>query len=258
MLTIIDSNNWLRRRVSVDNSGSPLRNLFRDLQSRLIKGPVILVWDGYNANSTRRKIFPDYKMNRNPTAESVYESIKLMKQLATFTGAISVEVPLYEGDDVIAALVNKYRSATDIFIESNDMDLRQLNCPMARSEFPTEPNRIVLFKTLVGDPSDNIKGCVGFGEGAWKKLTPQNMDTIEAIIVSGWGLTADEVHEKVSSFFAPKSLKWFCDPENRKLLLTYYKIINFIPIPYEEISPHIKPGFNKPELAEKIFKDFML
>jgi len=258
MLTIIDGPNWFRRRAERDNTGSPLRTCFREIQTTLIKGPVVIVWDGVNANARRRKLYPDYKLKRTPATESMYESQRLMKKLLTFTEAVSVEIPGYEGDDVIAAIADKYRHNTGIFIESNDKDLSQLGLPMAQPNLPTTPDRVVLYKTLVGDSSDNIKGVVGFGEGAWASLDKFQLDTLESIIISGHGLTAEEVDAKVSNWFPKKSLKWFCDPVNRKLLQVYYKIINFMPISWEEIEKNLKVGLNRPDLAEQIMREYML
>lgn len=229
-----------------------------EIQTAVIRQPVIIVWDGYNGNAQRRKIFPEYKMKRNPASESIYESQKLMKKLLRLTKAISIEVPGYEGDDVLAAVVLKYKGKVPLLIESNDLDLRQLDVPMTRTEFPLEPKWITLYKTMVGDTSDNIKGCVGFGQTYWDRLTEDQKLLLEHIITDGWGYTDNEVREKVQSFFAPKALKWFCDSKNRELLKNYYKIVNFIPIPWAEVEKHILQGLDRPDLAEPIFKEFLL
>jgi hypothetical protein len=91
------------------------------------------------------------------------------------TPALQVEVPRFEADDVIATLVRKFPREKK-FIVSNDADLRQLlvvpNTEIEAKEptFAVEPEHIRLFKTFVGDYSDNIPGVPGFGKKTWTEV----------------------------------------------------------------------------------------
>lgn len=257
-MTIIDGNNWFRRKAEGDVLGTPVRTCFREINRMCESGLVILVWDGFKALEPRRALYPEYKMKRTSPGESFYESQKLFSQIAEFTSAIQIKVDGFEGDDVVAAVANKYRKDCSIRIESNDADLCQLGLPIARNSIPDEPHWIALMKTMVGDASDNIPGAKGFGKGAWEKLTSQQKDTLHQIVASGHQMTEEAIREKVQDFYPKSALNWFVEVENRNQLLTYYKIVNFIPIPWDVIEKNMKPGVGKPELADPILAEFML
>lgn len=256
-LVIVDGNNWFRRRAESTLMGSPVRNCFHELHNK--NAMVVCVWDGFKALEARRKLYPDYKVKRIAPPSEHYASQNLLKQLLEFSRVTQVQVDGFEGDDVIAALVERYRKDfKSIYLESNDLDLYQLACPMARDKFPERPKWVQLFKTMVGDPSDNIPGAKGFGKGSWEKLTEDNKAMIEHIILFGWGYTPEEVKEKVQDFFPPKALQWFCEKENRQQLLTFHKVVGFVAVDMALINKGMKHGMNRPDLAEPIFVEFML
>lgn len=256
-LIVVDGNNYFRRKAATTLDGSPVRFCFHDLHNK--DATVICVWDGFNATKKRKELYPEYKAKRNKEGlEDIYASQKLLQQLLELSKVTQIRVDGFEGDDVIAYLVERYRKQfAKIYIESNDQDLYQLGCPMSRDRFDETPQRLKLYKTFVGDTSDNIPGCVGFGETSWKKLTEHDKDVLEHIIVSGWGLTMPEIEEKVKAFFPPRALRWFLNADNQKQLRVYYQIIGFLPVPEEAISKSVTPGLNRPDLAENIMKEFM-
>lgn len=256
-LTVIDGNNWFRRRLESTGFGSPVRNCFYELQNK--QGMVICVWDGFGALKKRRAIYPDYKMGRKPAGESIYESQDLLKKLLDLSSVYQIQIPEFEGDDVIAALVELYKPNFDsVYIETNDLDMYQLGVPMARDKFPEQPKWIRLYKAMVGDNSDNIGGSKGFGEVSWKKLTEDQKEVIEHILVCGWGYGPDQIEKMVAEFFPPKALAWFKEKENRQLLSKFYRIVGFEEVPKELIDQYLKKGLNAPHLAEPIFAEFML
>lgn len=257
-LTLVDGPNWFRRRAEVDLiHGSPVRNCFNEIQNK--DGLVIVIWDGFNALQARRKIYPAYKGNRKPAGDTIYDSQNLLKKLLRLSKAIQICVDGYEADDVIANLVNKYKEKIpNIFIESNDADLWQLGCDMARQKPSIDPDWMVLYKTLVGDPSDNIHGMAGFGKKSFEDMKVGDRQRLEGIIINGWGMTETEVREAVTPILSNKQIEWFCKKENRQLLLDYYKIINFQVVPEQLITDSTVVGVNKPNAAEEIMKEFML
>ena len=255
-MIIVDGNNWFRRRAETDIMGTPVRNCFYELQNKPVS--VVCVWDGFNALERRRLIFPDYKRNRVPAGDNIYESQNMLKKLLNLSKVVSVQVDGYEGDDVIAAIAERYKGKANIYIESNDLDLYQLGLPMSRDKFPDTPRWIQLLKTMVGDSSDNIPGAKGFGKKSWEGLSDEQKHKLETIIVSGHGLTEDEIQAQVGDFFPSKALTWFKSKENRKLLLDYYKIVGYVPVPWDLIEKNMVPGHNQPDLAEPVFQEYMI
>lgn len=255
-MILVDGNNWFRRRAEIDIVGQPVRSCYNEIQR--MTGLVFCIWDGFKSLEKRRAIVPEYKVHRKTPGESIYENQDLLKKVLKLSKAINIQVNGVEGDDVIAHLAFKYREKYDVFIQSNDLDLYQLGCTMDRQKFPDKPHWIKLYKTMVGDPSDNIKGAAGFGKGGWEKLTDHDKQTLEAIITSGWGLTEGEVLEKVKPFLSPKVANWIALKPNLDLLVKYYKIVGFLPVSDKDVEDNMIVGINRPDLAEPIFKEFML
>lgn len=253
-INIIDGNNYFRAKAETA-FGSPVKQCFQEIQN--MYGMVICTWDGMYAKKARKDLYPEYKAKRVFAGEDIYASQNLLRELLVFSKAIQITVDGFEADDVIAKLVFKYKDVAPIFINSNDLDLYQLGQPMRRDSFPDKPEYIKIYKTMIGDPSDNIPGCKGFGKESWKKLTDQQKQILEAVIASGHLLTPTEIMEKVS-FLAPKFVTWMGVPENMTTLRLYYRIIGFIDIPDDVLSKNMIQGLNRPELAYPIMEKYML
>ena len=255
-LTIVDGNNWFRRRLESTGFGSPVRNCFYELQNR--EGMVICIWDGWGALSKRREIFPEYKMKRTPPGEDIYKSQDLLKKLLEFSKVVQIQIPGYEGDDVIAAIAELYKPHFDfVFIESNDLDMYQLGLPMSRDRYPEQAKWIRLYKTFVGDSSDNIPGLQGFGKTMWGKLTEQDKEVLEHILTCGWGYSEQDIEAK-AAFMAKGPLNLFKKKETREQLAKFHRIVGFLDVPKNIIDEHMKPGNNRPDLAEPIFQEYLL
>lgn len=256
-LIIIDGNNWFRRKAESDITGFPVRTCFNIIRN--MRDPVVVVWDGYNSLEPRRKIYPEYKKGRNKPGEDFYSSQKLFQEILELTQAVQVKVDGFEGDDVIAAIAKQYCGSCEIYIDSNDADLGQLGFIMSRpTPLPEKAHMLALYKTIVGDSSDNIPGAKGFGKTTWAKLTEEQKNTLHQIVVSGFAMTEEEITEKVQEFYPKGALIWFLVKENREKLLDFYKIVNFLPIPWKQIEDNMKAGINRPDLVEPILKEFML
>lgn len=260
LLTVVDFNNWFRMRVESGQMFSPVRNCFAELQN--VNGSVIVIADGAGGLKPRRAIFPDYKNRPSKPTESFWETMKMFKQIIEFSKATFIEVPGYEADDVIAAVVlRSLQQGLDpkqIFIQSNDADLMRLGVPMARGEFHCKPEYIDIYKTMVGDSSDAIPGAKQFGKVSWEKLTDDQIGILAQIITNGERMSEEEVRGKVADFYPKGALDWFVNAENRKLLLIYYRVICFVPVSMQLINEHTKVGLNRPDLAQPIFQQFML
>lgn len=257
-ITLIDGNNWFRRRIEADLTGKPVSTCFYEVQ-QMINYPII-VWDGYKALSSRRKIYPDYKVSRKQAGESIYASQDTLKKVLKFGKGVSIEIEGTEADDIIAHLAHKYNKDHDLYIESNDADFAQLGLPMSRNQFHVDPEWVVLYKTLVGDPSDNIPGAKGLGKGIFAKLTSQDKLHLEAIVCSHINENEGTVRQRLEAIEALPAgvVKWMTSKENRENLLNMHRIIKFIPLSDEVVSKNTYTNLNKPELAQPIFEEFML
>jgi hypothetical protein len=136
-------------------------------------GDLVLACDG--KASWRKQYFPLYKANRKIQREKTstqfdwntffksFDKIKL--ELRTMFPYKIIEVDEAEGDDVIAVLVNKYKTDNNIII-SSDKDLKQLKlcCPHIKQFSPLTKKFIscdnaeefLLEHIIRGDTSDGI------------------------------------------------------------------------------------------------------
>lgn len=173
MLHIYDGLNYLRDEL--EHRGNTLRGLYNQQSNALKDRTIIWVWEGKGGNSRRRKVYPDYKGTRPQAPENIFAAVKLFQQLLDLANVFQIHVDGYEGDDVVASLIHRYKE-TPKFLYSTDKDFR----PLYGEEFKLQglanpikecPDKYVrLYKTLVGDPSDNIKGIPGLGIKQFNEL----------------------------------------------------------------------------------------
>lgn len=247
-ICIIDGNNWFRRIAETDPFGNAMRACYYKIQA-MIFDEIILVWDGRNSLAKRRAIYPDYKVRRLPPGEGLFEIQAEFKELAILSKAKSIEVAGFEADDVIACITNTYKElGWKVYIESNDADFAQLGVEMNRKEFKVPPHEVALYKTLVGDPSDNIKGIPNFGESAWNKLLSEEKQQFMEILL-------EKPRTGSFSTLKPSTTKWLLEEQNLNQLRSYWKIVNFIPIDFKSLK--FIDGYNRPDLAEQVLKEFM-
>lgn len=151
---------------------------------------MILVVEGMNSKAQRLFINKDYKANRGKRPNESYEEFAKLKDLLLETfkslGAVAVKQDAVEADDMIAWLAQNTRE--NLVIMSNDNDLLALAgvnshgaTITARIGGEENVNKyglfplqyVTLYKALVGDSGDNIKGITGFGDAAWKDFHAQ-------------------------------------------------------------------------------------
>ncbi len=163
-----------------------LGQIFR-LAKRFDTVHFVFAWD--SRKSLRKKIYPEYKINRivaDTTPEENEERLLAFKQfvelrqyvLPKFGFKHNLQHPGYEADDILASVV-KHTSFGQKVVVSTDHDLYQLldSCSVfnpitkkttIRSEFvlenAIEPMRWAEVKALAGCSSDNVEGIIGIGE----------------------------------------------------------------------------------------------
>ncbi len=165
----------------------------------------ILVWDGSGGSQRRKKVFPEYKANRNGSSglrkdlfSSVEEEKQVMRtqmaQIFKYFENLPVEVycvPNVEADDVIAYMTMQYFNPLNskVRIVSTDRDFLQLVSPNVEVYSPVKkklytnenfyqelnltPEEYLTFRVVTGDVSDNIDGVPGIGLKTLVKSFPQ-------------------------------------------------------------------------------------
>lgn len=227
---IIDGNNFFRRMLE---TGQTIRGIFQNLYTATES--TFVVWDGPGSLKARRAIFPGYKVKDKPVDSNIFVNFDQIRDVLNFAPVFQIRVPNVEADDVIATLVESLNH--DVFIHSTDKDFLQLDVPCSAKPIEGVPAELMrLYKTFVGDGSDKIPGCVGFGKGAWDAADPAEL-----------GAWLHHGHD----YEFPKRAK-----PDREQLLKYWEIIGFLPVTIT--ADHLTTGVANLAAAEEYFKQWMM
>lgn len=133
----------------------------------------------------RHQKFKEYKAKRPPTPEDLSQQIPKVKEVLKAFGVSIFEKEGFEADDIIGTITEKIEKDTENIILSGDLDSLQLVSPQTKvynlkkgvkEIILYDENKVkekyqgltskqlVDFKSLRGDPSDNISGVPGIGE----------------------------------------------------------------------------------------------
>lgn len=160
---------------------------------------VMVFWDGDENRSSRRLIYPQYKLNRRERVrtydqESYDYQRQRIKQYMEELFVRQVEMDGNEADDLIAYYCRISINEEKI-IYSGDVDLTQLisedvslYSPILKTMYKVGDKvkidkiyiphyNILTYKILSGDKSDNIDGIYYLGEKNILKLFPEILDT---------------------------------------------------------------------------------
>lgn len=211
------------------------------------QGYLLIAFDSYHITK-KREIYPDYKKGRSPTPAALISQITLIKQYLDFSGIKYHEQAGYEADDIIGTLAKK-ASINNVTVEifSSDKDFLQLvdnnikvclmkkglskvevyNLESLFDKYGLKEYQMIDFKSLVGDPSDNIKGVLGVGPKTAIKLL-QKFDNLENIFSS-----LDKININLQNKLKSNQDKVFF---NRSLMT----INIFVPLPFDLLDTKIK------------------
>lgn len=229
MYDLYDGNNHLRRYF--ETSGA----FALDEMIMSAKAGDVWVFDATNSRARRKEIYPQYKEGRVKASDNFYEIMLLWKEILTHLPVVSITVPTYEADDVINALVKD--TDKPVKVHSSDGDFQSIDnqlVTLTSNPIGIEPRLIRIYKTLVGDKSDNIGGIAGFGAGFFKKVSLENLE----YLIEKY--TAQEMPEYRLLGLSEMKTSWCV--ENHKLLQSYWNVIGFFPLTVADIAPHIKVG----------------
>lgn len=239
-IKIIDANNRFRARWERLGPNA-LQIMFSESISNIPNHTIIFVWDGMNGTAARRAILPDYKGgDKKAPSDQFFETIKLFQDILQHSNCIQISVDDVEADDVIAAIARN--STQQIEIDSNDADfLALVSERITVNRDPLVgviPDFVHLYKTLVGDKSDNVKGLKSFGEKTWSKLEDSERIMLVKHFEGEQRLTGQDCAEL---FDWTKALCKNWD-ENIELLDKYWQVTSFFDVTESQIQQGMTVG----------------
>lgn len=273
-ILIYDMNNWVRVKMAESMGGASLFTLWQELIANSMKKTFIFcVFDGKNSRKKRKEIYPEYKARRKPADQSIYDGMKFFKELLIYApfNVKTIEVPEYEADDVIASIsANLCEPDDKVDIVSTDRDLtqlRKLSNVGTLKEPVVEPKWVKTYKMLVGDPSDNIPGVRGFGEGAWEKLSNYTKDFLTVYFYIKYEEPDDSLlpvmESQLDGILRQELPTAKADAIEDSIRTTgemqkWYKLVSFIPVPREVIQSNFFGGKNKIDVAQEKLGEFSM
>ena len=153
---------------------------------------LIVIFDSETSKDSNLKIDKNYKKNRVdytniPEDNNPFSQLPLIKKALEYLDIQFIEVENSEADDFIASIIYSNRDNQYIVV-STDSDFIQLvdnntllYVPRGKKgvlytkeevikKYNILPAKYVIFKSLVGDRSDNIKGISGIGKITASKI----------------------------------------------------------------------------------------
>lgn len=192
---VIDGTNFLMRTlVKVPNKNINRTLLFLRQLEYVVKlfnpQEIFMVFDGIKGNLKRRMILPQYKIGRTPILQDKKQLNEVFINILNILDSIPIITLRIDGvqaDDVIAHIIKQRKEKLDMVIVSSDKDFLQLVqgqnvivwSPIKKKkykqnvvieQFGIHPRNFNIYKCLVGDGSDNIRGVKGFGHKTVIKL----------------------------------------------------------------------------------------
>ncbi|NLN70652.1 MAG: DNA polymerase I [Chloroflexi bacterium] len=178
------------------NSGEPTAGVygFTSILMRIFQqeNPDYLAVVFDKGKSFRHKIYEDYKGTRAKMPDDLRGQVERMREIVDAFNIPRLELENYEADDVLGSVARwaAEEKGLGVKIITGDKDLLQLvtdrvvvnlagtKLSEAKDYFPEDvvdklgvpPEKVVDFKALSGDPSDNIPGVRGVGEKTAVKL----------------------------------------------------------------------------------------
>lgn len=153
---------------------------------------VAVAWDKPKTNIRRRtEIYPEYKANRKPAPPDFYEQVPILEELLEAFSWPLYEIDDHEADDIMATFAKQAEDkGYETVLVTSDHDVLQLitedvsvatlkrgltNVEIFDPEhftgtYKMTPEQFIDYKSLRGDPSDNIPGVSGVGEKTAKQL----------------------------------------------------------------------------------------
>ena len=212
-IILIDGNNLMFRsyyataytgNVMKNSKGFPTNALygFVGMMNKIIheeKPEYVAVAFDIGKNFRKQK-YETYKDGRSETPDELKQQMPIAREILNAMGIQYFEMEPYEADDIIGTFAKMCEEDPEYaaLIVSSDKDLLQLisdetevkllkqkdyvryNKKNFKEDWGFEPIRMIDYKALAGDPSDNIPGVKGIGDKTAINLLTQ-YETIEDI-----------------------------------------------------------------------------
>ena len=189
----------LRDVLTVRHTGEPIAAVFGyantllSVLTELHPAYVIAAWDA-SEQTFRKEKDERYKAHRESVPDDLIPQFGRVRSMLDAFRIPVVEKVGYEADDVLGTLAGQaHEQGLDVVIVTLDTDIVQLVQPGVRvwmyrpyqrdyvmydteavlERWGFEPERMVDYKALTGDTSDNIPGVKGIGEKGAKALIAQ-------------------------------------------------------------------------------------
>ena len=154
---------------------------------------IFVVFDSETSKNNNLKLDNNYKANRidySNYEDNPFNVLPLIKKSLKFLNINYIEVINYEADDYISSLCNN--NLYEYIIVSTDRDFIQLvssnvflyvpngknsilyNEEEVINKFNIPVSKYILYKSIIGDKSDNIKGIRGIGKKTAEKILKYN------------------------------------------------------------------------------------
>lgn len=196
-IILLDSNSLVNRAfyalpplTTVDGLYTNAIHGFISMLNRLIleeKPTHICAVFDEKADTFRKAVYSEYKANRKGMPDELAVQLDPLKTLLRSMGIKVLSKPGYEADDIIGTLAKRFNEPSIIVTGDKDSlqlldsstrvfytrigvtDIVKYDCDKLLEESLT-PQKIIEFKALAGDASDNIPGAKGIGKITAMKL----------------------------------------------------------------------------------------
>lgn len=153
---------------------------------------IIVIFDSETGTKNKVSRNTNYKQNREYTDVGMFEQLPVIKKALEYMHITYIEHSDYEADDVVGSIAKRKSKNGKVYISSQDKDFFQLidsHISILRTEkgnvveydnntfeekYHFSSDRYLEYLSLLGDPSDNIKGVKGIGEKTAFKIISQN------------------------------------------------------------------------------------
>ncbi len=200
---------------------------------------MAVAWD-LAGGTFRNELYKEYKGTREKKGPELYDQIPIIQDLLKAYGIPSLSVKGFEADDVIATLAElDTKKGIHTLVVTGDLDSMQLvskttevvffirgisevkiyDIKAVEERYGLHPDKIIDYKALRGDASDNIPGVPGIGDKT-ATLLIQRFGSVEGVYKA---LEKEEIEEK----FAKKLRGEEKNALDSKLLVTLVRDVEF-------------------------------
>lgn len=175
---------------------------------------LVIIFDSETSRNNNLEVDKNYKSNRLDYTDVVEEEnpfsqLPLIKKALDYLNISNLEIQDNEADDYIASIIENNKDNYQFIIVSTDSDFLQLvdkntflYVPRGKNsilydaeevikKYNVSPDKYILFKSLVGDKCDNIRGVHGIGSVSAAKIL--KYDSIDDYILNNCNIKVSKL-----------------------------------------------------------------